>query len=93
MTLLLFPYKRYFRYFDLNRDGIVSQEEWESVMNRDEIMMESKKETKAKKGRLRDPGLAWILDFDHDGIVTYKENDEAVERIEELLKEKTKDEL
>ena len=62
-------------------------------MARDEKTMEAKKNTKPKKGRLRDPGLAWILDFDNDGVVTYEENDEAADRIENFLKKADRSEL
>ncbi|KJH47505.1 peptidyl-prolyl cis-trans isomerase, FKBP-type [Dictyocaulus viviparus] len=61
--------KYYIRYFDINEDGVVDEEEFTKVMKRDETHMEQSK-SKAK-GRKRDPGIAWILDFDNDGIVSY----------------------
>lgn len=39
-------------------------------MERDEAAM-AKSKSKAK-GRKRDPGVAWILDFDNDGIASYE---------------------
>uniref|UniRef100_A0A0K0DH70 peptidylprolyl isomerase n=1 Tax=Angiostrongylus cantonensis TaxID=6313 RepID=A0A0K0DH70_ANGCA len=72
--------KYYIRYFDINGDGDIDEEEFTRVMNRDEAIMEH---TKSKeKGRKRDPGLAWILDFDNDGVVSYTEVDSAPEFLE-----------
>ncbi|KAJ1360243.1 hypothetical protein KIN20_019171 [Parelaphostrongylus tenuis] len=72
--------KYYIRYFDINKDGEIDEEEFTKVMKRDETFMER---TKSKaKGRKRDPGLAWILDFDNDGVVSYEEVDSAPELLE-----------
>lgn len=54
----------------MNGDGIVTEVEWLKIMDRDEKLINDKK-TK-EKGRKRDPGIGWILDFDNDGIVSYK---------------------
>ncbi|CAI2300008.1 unnamed protein product [Caenorhabditis sp. 36 PRJEB53466] len=84
----------YVRYFDVNGDGKVVESEWLKVMERDGKSMET---TKSKvKGKKRDPAIGWILDFDNDGIVSYKENDEAADRFEAgptLLPTESKDEL
>uniref|UniRef100_A0AC34G7R2 Uncharacterized protein n=1 Tax=Panagrolaimus sp. ES5 TaxID=591445 RepID=A0AC34G7R2_9BILA len=37
----------------------------------------SNKKKPEKEGRKRDPGFAWILDFNNDGIVSIEENDMA----------------
>ncbi|CAJ0575337.1 unnamed protein product, partial [Mesorhabditis spiculigera] len=68
--------KYYIKYFDINGDGEIDVEEFERVMERDEAAARGLKTNKSK-GRRRDPGFAWILDFDNDGIVTYEESDEA----------------
>ncbi|CCD62100.1 peptidylprolyl isomerase [Caenorhabditis elegans] len=84
----------YIKYFDVNGDGIVTEVEWLKIMDRDEKLINDKK-TK-EKGRKRDPGIGWILDFDNDGIVSYKENDEAADRFDAgptLLPMESKDEL
>lgn len=83
----------YLRYFDENGDGRVSEHEFENIMQRDEKMAASN--NSSVKGRKRDPGLAWILDFDNDGIVSFKEADEAADRLgkEPELLPTTRDEL
>lgn len=84
----------YIKYFDVNGDGNVTEQEWLKVMERDQKLINESK-TK-EKGRKRDPGIGWILDFDNDGVVSYKENDEADERFEAeptLLPTESKDEL
>ncbi|XGW21167.1 hypothetical protein V3C99_004261 [Haemonchus contortus] len=72
--------KYYMRYFDVNGDGEIDEDEFTKVMMRDEAAME-KAQTK-EKGRKRDPGVAWILDFNNDGIVSYKEMDDAPDLLE-----------
>ncbi|RCN33682.1 peptidyl-prolyl cis-trans isomerase, FKBP-type [Ancylostoma caninum] len=72
--------KYYIKYFDINGDGVIDEKEFTRVMQRDEAAMEQSK-SKAK-GRKRDPGVAWILDFDNDGIASYKEVDDAPELLE-----------
>ncbi|CAD6194805.1 unnamed protein product [Caenorhabditis auriculariae] len=75
--------KYYIKYFDVNGDGKVEKREWLVVMRRDEDLMASRTDLSSKeKGRRRDPGVAWILDFNNDGVVSYKEVDEADELIE-----------
>ncbi|UMM13984.1 hypothetical protein L5515_001991 [Caenorhabditis briggsae] len=84
----------YIKYFDGNGDGNVTESEWLKTMDRDQKLMNESK-TK-EKGRKRDPGIGWILDFDNDGIVSYKENDEADEKFEagpQILPTESKDEL
>ncbi|CAP31708.2 Protein CBR-FKB-7 [Caenorhabditis briggsae] len=84
----------YIKYFDVNGDGNVTESEWLKTMDRDQKLMNESK-TK-EKGRKRDPGIGWILDFDNDGIVSYKENDEADEKFEagpQILPTESKDEL
>lgn len=59
-----------YRYFDANGDQKIDIDEFRFVTDRDmKAMAAQPKETKPK-GRLRDPGIAWILDFNNDGIVT-----------------------
>ncbi|CAJ0594237.1 unnamed protein product [Cylicocyclus nassatus] len=70
----------YIKYFDANGDGSIDLLEFKKVMERDEAEMLQKK-SKAK-GRKRDPGVAWILDFDNDGIASYKEVDDAPDLLE-----------
>ncbi|KHJ74884.1 hypothetical protein OESDEN_25500 [Oesophagostomum dentatum] len=72
--------KYYIKYFDVNGDDVVDEKEFIRVMDRDEAAIKLSK-SKAK-GRKRDPGVAWILDFDNDGIVSYKEIDNAPELLE-----------
>ncbi|PIO67984.1 EF hand [Teladorsagia circumcincta] len=67
--------KYYMRYFDINGDGEIDEEEFTKVMSRDEAAMEQSKSK--EKGRKRDPGLAWILDFNNDGIASYKVHSHA----------------
>ena len=73
--------KYYVQYFDQSGDNKVSLDEFKQIMARDQKMMATIK--KKPKGRRRDPGLAWILDFNNDGIVTAEELDEAPELLEE----------
>ncbi|KAL3095875.1 hypothetical protein niasHS_005634 [Heterodera schachtii] len=42
--------------------------------------------TSGTLGRVRDPGLAWVLDFDNDGIVTAEELDSADRMIRKMPK-------
>ncbi|CAD5209071.1 unnamed protein product [Bursaphelenchus xylophilus] len=72
----------YIKYFDVNEDSKISLEEFKEVMNRDIKEMESKELAVAggkqkSKGKKRDPSIAWILDFNNDGIISYEENDSA----------------
>jgi hypothetical protein len=49
-------------------------------MERDLAEVETKRKTKPNEKigkRGRDPGIAWILDFNNDGIVSYDESDSA----------------
>ncbi|ETN85691.1 hypothetical protein NECAME_06311 [Necator americanus] len=61
--------KYYVKYFDINGDGIVDEKEFIRVMERDQATMDQSKSN--AKGRKRDPGVAWILDFNNDGIASY----------------------
>ncbi|CAI5437585.1 unnamed protein product [Caenorhabditis angaria] len=89
--------KYYIKYFDVDSDGLITFEEWKKIMLRDETEIASKKSVKKPKGRKRDPGIGWILDFNNDGIVTPKELDEASDIFEKspkrLPNEGKKDEL
>jgi FKBP-type peptidyl-prolyl cis-trans isomerase len=79
----------YILYFDANSDSKISFEEFKQIIERDQATMETaaKQKTqiaeskngnkKQKEGRKRDPGFAWILDFNNDGIVSIEENDMA----------------
>ena len=57
------------------------QAEFKRVMERDMATMEeaakARKRSKMEDGRKRDPGLAWILDFNNDGIVSVQEMESA----------------
>lgn len=84
----------YIKYFDVNGDENITETEWMKIMERDQKLMNDSK-TK-EKGRKRDPGIGWILDFNNDGIVSYKENDKADEKFEvgpTIMPSETKDEL
>ncbi|KAK6731715.1 hypothetical protein RB195_007902 [Necator americanus] len=72
--------KYYVKYFDINGDGIVDEKEFIRVMERDQATMDQSKSN--AKGRKRDPGVAWILDFNNDGIASYTEVDDAPEILE-----------
>lgn len=74
----------YVKYFDWNGDGKVQLHEFKRVFERDLAAMEeaTKRRTKSKQrmpeeGRKRDPGFAWILDFNNDGLVSVQEMDAA----------------
>lgn len=70
-------------------------------MKRDLRAMETAKSARRaqgnkKKQRGRDPGVAWILDFNNDGIVSFDELNNADEMLENepsLLPVLAKDEL
>ncbi|VDN54043.1 unnamed protein product, partial [Dracunculus medinensis] len=86
----------YIRYFDINGDYKVDLEEYSRVMQRDMSTMEAKAKNIKPEGRKRDPSIAWILDFNNDGIVSVEENDEAAEILENgpsILPIFSKDEL
>lgn len=59
-----------YRYFDADGDGKVDLKEFRAVMERDLATMAANKPEKKIEGRKRDPGIAWILDFNNDGIVS-----------------------
>ena len=80
----------YIKYFDIDKNEKVDFNEFKRVMERDlakmEIAAKSKTEVEVQKkgkkekkeeGRKRDPGFAWILDFNNDGIVSIEESDSA----------------
>ncbi|KAI6233047.1 Peptidylprolyl isomerase [Aphelenchoides fujianensis] len=80
----------YIKYFDANRDGKIDYSEFQRVMQRDLDQMEEAKASRtevadskaaqakgAGKQRGRDPGVAWILDFNNDGLVSFDEQDTA----------------
>ncbi|VDK42198.1 unnamed protein product [Anisakis simplex] len=74
--------KYYIKYFDADGDGKVDLKEFRAVMERDMATMAANKPDKKIEGRTRDPGIAWILDFNNDGIVSVQENDRADEVLE-----------
>ena len=67
------------KYFDANNDGKVTKQEYVTKMQHDMSLMAAVKHK--PKGRLRDPDVAWILDFNNDGVVTMEELDEAPDRL------------
>ncbi|CAI4230939.1 unnamed protein product [Auanema sp. JU1783] len=67
----------YVKYFDIDGDGKVSRDEFKTIMDRDEKIMDAITKNKKISGRQRDPGFAWILDFNNDGIITMEEDNEA----------------
>uniref|UniRef100_A0A914EEJ2 peptidylprolyl isomerase n=1 Tax=Acrobeloides nanus TaxID=290746 RepID=A0A914EEJ2_9BILA len=74
--------KYYIKYFDINGDAKIVYEEFSKVMERDMAAMESAKALRTKSktkqnGRKRDPNVAWILDFNNDGIVSMEEIEAA----------------
>uniref|UniRef100_A0A915B1N1 peptidylprolyl isomerase n=1 Tax=Parascaris univalens TaxID=6257 RepID=A0A915B1N1_PARUN len=88
--------KYYIKYFDADGDGKVDLKEFRAIMERDLATMAANKPEKKIEGRKRDPGIAWILDFNNDGIVSVQENDRAAEVLEgkpAILPKFTKDEL
>uniref|UniRef100_A0A0N5ARS2 peptidylprolyl isomerase n=1 Tax=Syphacia muris TaxID=451379 RepID=A0A0N5ARS2_9BILA len=88
--------KYYIKYFDANDDQKIDLNEFRAVTSRDMKTMAAKSNETKPKGRLRDPGIAWILDFNNDGIVTIEENNEADEKLQHtptILPKFTKDEL
>ncbi|MFH4976007.1 hypothetical protein AB6A40_002716 [Gnathostoma spinigerum] len=74
--------KYYIKYFDVNGDGKIDMTEYKTVMKRDITHMAAISGDKKPKGRKRDPGIGWILDFNNDGVVTFQENDRANEVFE-----------
>ncbi|GMS99993.1 hypothetical protein PENTCL1PPCAC_22168, partial [Pristionchus entomophagus] len=84
--------KYFLRYFDQNNNASIDFAEFQSTIEKDEKEMEMKKSGKLPKGLKRKHGLAWVLDFNNDGVVTDKEIEESAERFEKGLPEK-KDEL
>ncbi|KAK0426503.1 hypothetical protein QR680_009741 [Steinernema hermaphroditum] len=74
----------YVKYFDVDGDGNVSLDEFKFIMERDQEKMDEaeRQERIPKDGRKRDPGLAWILDFNNDGVVTVAEMDGAADALE-----------
>uniref|UniRef100_A0A183BNW3 peptidylprolyl isomerase n=1 Tax=Globodera pallida TaxID=36090 RepID=A0A183BNW3_GLOPA len=92
----------YVKYFDVNGDGKVELEEFRRVFRRDLAEMTTLREKSEigrntfGTGRKRDPGLAWVLDFNNDGIVTAEELNSADRMIRngpKLLPKFDKDEL
>ncbi|KAE9548135.1 hypothetical protein FO519_008651 [Halicephalobus sp. NKZ332] len=81
--------KYYIKYFDIDKNDKVDFSEFKKVMERDlakmeiaaksktEVQVKKSKEKKEKEGRKRDPGFAWILDFNNDGIVSVEESESA----------------
>ncbi|VDK72721.1 unnamed protein product [Litomosoides sigmodontis] len=74
--------KYYIRYFDVDGNGKVDLKEFRRVMERDMAAMAAAKSDKKIEGRKRDPSIAWILDFNNDGIVSLAEIDGADEILE-----------
>ncbi|VIO97300.1 FKBP-type peptidyl-prolyl cis-trans isomerase-33, BmFKBP-33 [Brugia malayi] len=69
----------YIRYFDVDRNGRIDSMEFRQVMERDMAVMAAVASDKKLEGRKRDPSIAWILDFNNDGIVSVSEIDRADE--------------
>ncbi|KAK6106821.1 FKBP-type peptidyl-prolyl cis-trans isomerase family protein [Brugia pahangi] len=69
----------YIRYFDVDRNGRIDSMEFRRVMERDMAVMAAVASDKKLEGRKRDPSIAWILDFNNDGIVSVSEIDRADE--------------
>ncbi|EFO25828.2 FKBP-type peptidyl-prolyl cis-trans isomerase-33 [Loa loa] len=69
----------YIRYFDVDRSGRVDLMEFRQVMERDMAVMAAVASGKKPEGRKRDPSIAWIVDFNNDGIVSVSEIDRADE--------------
>ncbi|EJW84585.1 FKBP-type peptidyl-prolyl cis-trans isomerase-33, partial [Wuchereria bancrofti] len=69
----------YMRYFDVDRNGRIDSMEFRRVMGRDMAVMAAVANDKKLEGRKRDPSIAWILDFNNDGIVSVSEIDRADE--------------
>ncbi|VBB25449.1 unnamed protein product [Acanthocheilonema viteae] len=71
--------KYYIRYFDIDGNGRIDLKEFRRVMGRDMAIMAAVASDKKVEGRKRDPSIAWILDFNNDGIVSVTEIDQADE--------------
>uniref|UniRef100_A0A8R1XXZ0 peptidylprolyl isomerase n=1 Tax=Onchocerca volvulus TaxID=6282 RepID=A0A8R1XXZ0_ONCVO len=71
--------KYYIKYFDIDGNGRINLKEFRRVMERDIVVMTAVTNDKKPEGRKRDPSIAWILDFNNDGIVSVPEIDRADE--------------
>ncbi len=88
--------KYFIRYFDVNGDDKIDLSEYKSITRRDQTISETTKKSTNDVGRKRDPGIAWIVDLNNDGIVTlneWKQAADVFEKGETILKPIVKDEL
>ncbi|KAM3721452.1 Peptidyl-prolyl cis-trans isomerase FKBP10 [Dirofilaria immitis] len=86
----------YIRYFDIDGNKGIDLKEFHQVMKRDITEMAAVANDKKLEGRKRDPSIAWILDFNNDGIVSIPEidrADEILQREPAILPIFAKDEL
>uniref|UniRef100_A0A915PT56 peptidylprolyl isomerase n=1 Tax=Setaria digitata TaxID=48799 RepID=A0A915PT56_9BILA len=86
----------YIRYFDIDGNGEIDLMEFRRIMERDLAAMTAVGSGRKQEGRKRDPSVAWILDFNNDGIVSIEEIDRADEVLQgepAVLPMFTKDEL
>lgn len=73
----------------MNRDGKVQLDELKRVFRRDLAAMEKARKVRIRNpsknnaDRKRDPGLAWVLDLNNDGMVSTEELEEAVEVVQQ----------
>jgi hypothetical protein len=57
--------------------------EMDAAKEKQKQVATKKKSTEKSVKRHRDPGVAWILDFNNDGFVSYEESDGADQIIQE----------